>query len=157
MHVDLVGPHGGLQRRMVAFGLVGIEHCVIAHGLVEAILAAKIAADHQRIAGFGMGPCQHPAAGLAKLAGAEMMVQTFDAVGFGQWFRYVTGAIEVGSAIALWIPGLQAYAAGLLVCTMIGALIAHAMVLGLAGGVPALVLGALAAMTLRAYRAQLSR
>ena len=51
------------------------------------------------------------AAGLAKLAGAEMMVQTFDAVGFGQWFRYVTGAIEVGSAIALWIPGLQAYAA----------------------------------------------
>ena len=71
------------------------------------------------------------AAGLAKLAGAEMMVQTFDAVGFGQWLRYVTGAIEVGSAIALWIPGLQAYAAGLLVCTMIGALIAHALVLGL--------------------------
>ena len=97
------------------------------------------------------------AAGLAKLAGAEMMVQTFDAVGFGQWFRYVTGGIEVGSAIALWIPGLQAYAAGLLVFTMIGALIAHAMVLGLAGGLPALVLGALAAMTLRAYRAQLSR
>ena len=97
------------------------------------------------------------AAGLAKLAGAEMMVQTFDAVGFGQWFRYVTGAIEVGSAIALWTPGLQAYAAGLLVCTMIGALIAHAMVLGLAGGVPALVLGALAAITLRAYRAQQSR
>ena len=40
---------------------------------------------------------------------------------------------------------------------MIGALIAHAMVLGLAGGVPALVLGALAAITLRAYRAQQSR
>lgn len=97
------------------------------------------------------------AAGLAKLAGAEMMVQTFDAVGFGQWFRYVTGAIEVGSAIALWLPGLQAYAAGLLVCTMIGALIAHALVLGLASGLPALVLGALAAMILWAYRAQLSR
>lgn len=91
------------------------------------------------------------AAGLAKLAGAEMMVQTFDAVGLGQWFRYVTGAI------ALWLPGLQAYAAGLLVCTMIGALIAHAVVLGLAAGLPALVLGALAAVILWAYRAQLSR
>lgn len=97
------------------------------------------------------------AAGLAKLAGAEMMVHTFDAVGFGQWFRYVTGVIEVGSAIALWLPGLQAYAAGLLVCTMIGALIAHALVLGLAAGLPALVLGALAAVTLWANRAQLSR
>jgi len=81
----------------------------------------------------------------------------FDAVGFGQWLRYVTGAIEVGSAIALWLPGLQAYAAGLLVCTMIGALIAHALVLGLAAGLPAVVLGALAATTLWAYRAQLSR
>ena len=60
------------------------------------------------------------AAGLAKLAGAEMMVQTFDAVGVGQWFRYVTGIIEVGSAILLWVPGFAAYAAGLLVCTMIG-------------------------------------
>ncbi len=97
------------------------------------------------------------AAGLAKLAGAEMMVHTFDAVGLGQWFRYVTGVIEVGSAIALWLPGLQAYAAGLLVCTMIGALIAHALVLGLAAGLPALVLGALAAVTLWANRAQLSR
>ena len=35
------------------------------------------------------------AAGLAKLAGAEMMVGTFDALGVGQWFRYVTGAIEL--------------------------------------------------------------
>ena len=97
------------------------------------------------------------AAGLAKLAGAEMMVHTFDAVGFGQWFRYVTGAIEVGSAIFLWVPGFQAYAAGLLVCTMIGAVIAHALVLGMAAGLPALVLGALAAATLWAYRGQLSR
>lgn len=63
----------------------------------------------------------------------------------------------MGSAIALWLPGLQAYAAGLLVCTMIGALIAHALVLGLAAGLPALVLGALATVILWAYRAQLSR
>ncbi len=31
---------------------------------------------------------------------------TFEALGFGQWFRYVTGLIEVGGAIALWLPGV---------------------------------------------------
>ena len=100
------------------------------------------------------------AAGLAKLAGAEMMVQTFDAVGMGQWFRYVTGAIELGSAILLWVPGFAAYAAGLLMCAMVGALIAHATVLsamGLGAGVPALVLGALAATVLWATKDQLRR
>ena len=45
------------------------------------------------------------AAGLAKLAGADMMVATFDAIGVGQWFRYVTGAIELGAAVLLWVPG----------------------------------------------------
>jgi uncharacterized membrane protein YphA (DoxX/SURF4 family) len=97
------------------------------------------------------------AAGIAKLMGVPMMVATFDAVGVGQWFRYVTGIIEVGSAIVLWVPGYAAYAAGLLVCTMIGALIAHALFLGLATAAPALVLGVLAAVTLYANRAQLSR
>ena len=97
------------------------------------------------------------AAGIAKLMGVEMMVQTFAAVGFGQWFRHVTGAIELGSAIALWVPGLTAYAAGLLVVTMIGALTAHALFLGLATALPAVVLGLLAAATLYANRAQLAR
>ena len=34
-------------------------------------------------------------AGGAKLAGVEMMVMTFDQIGWGQGFRYLTGAIEV--------------------------------------------------------------
>ena len=38
------------------------------------------------------------AAGAAKLIGAPMMVETFDAIGMGQWFRYLTGVIEVGGA-----------------------------------------------------------
>lgn len=96
------------------------------------------------------------AAGGAKLAGVEMMVGTFDAIGWGQWFRYVTGIIEVGAAILLWVPGLQALAAGLLVCTMIGAVIAHLAVLG-PSAVPALVLGLLAAVLLWTHRAQLAR
>ena len=95
------------------------------------------------------------AAGLAKLAGAEMMVATFDAIGIGRWFRYVTGIIEVGSAIVLFIPGLQAIGAALLVCTMTGAVIAHLAILG-PSFVPALILGLLSAAILWRHRDQLS-
>jgi ketosteroid isomerase-like protein len=35
------------------------------------------------------------AAGGPKLAGAPAMVEIFDKVGFGQWFRYFTGLLEV--------------------------------------------------------------
>ena len=43
-------------------------------------------------------------AGGSKLAGAPAMVNLFAAIGWGQWFRYVTGAIEISAAIALMIP-----------------------------------------------------
>jgi hypothetical protein len=45
-------------------------------------------------------------AGRLKLAGAPAMVQLFDAIGLGQWFRYVTGTIKIGSAILLLIASL---------------------------------------------------
>lgn len=94
------------------------------------------------------------AAGGAKLIGAEMMVLTFDAIGWGQWFRYVTGGIEVAAAVLLWVPGLAAVGAALLVATMIGAVIAHLAVLG-PSMVPALVLGVLAALILYRHRDQI--
>ena len=43
-------------------------------------------------------------AGASKLAGVEMMVATFDQIGFGQWFRYIKGIIEIGSVVLLWRP-----------------------------------------------------
>lgn len=83
-------------------------------------------------------------AGFSKLAGVEMMVATYDAIGVGQWFRYVTGIIEVGGAVLLWIPGLIGLGAGLLTATMVGAVLAHVMILG-PSAMPALVLGVLSA------------
>lgn len=91
------------------------------------------------------------AAGLSKLAGVEMMVGTFEAIGWGQWFRYVTGIIEVGSAILLWIPGLIWIGAGLLTCTMACAVLFHIFVLG-PSLVPALILGILSLIVLMSYR-----
>ncbi len=95
------------------------------------------------------------AAGTAKLYGVQMLVDEFGMLGLGQWFRYVTGIIEIGSAILLWVPGLAAYGAGLLCCTMVGALIAHATVLGMGTSAGVFVLGPLAALTLWNNRAQL--
>lgn len=94
------------------------------------------------------------AAGFAKLSGVEMMVATYDALGVGQWFRYVTGIIEIGAAALLWVRGMQAIGAGLLVCTMIGAVLAHVLILG-PSAMPALVLGVLCAIVLFAHRDQL--
>ena len=92
-------------------------------------------------------------AGLAKLAGVEMMVQTYEAIGVGQWFRYVTGLIEIGGAILLWIPGRQLLGSALLFCTMVGATLAHLLILG-PSAVPAVVLGILAAIIAFSHREQ---
>jgi putative oxidoreductase len=69
-------------------------------------------------------------AGASKLAGAEAMVQTFDAIGLGQWFRYLTGGIEVVSAVLLLVPSLAFFGAIVLIPTMIGAVITHVFVVG---------------------------
>lgn len=64
-------------------------------------------------------------AGGSKLAGVPAMVSLFDALGVGQWFRYVTGVIEIASGIALLVPRLAVFGAMLLIPTMIGAIIAN--------------------------------
>ena len=84
-------------------------------------------------------------AGFAKLSGQPMMVETFDKIGLGQWFRYVTGGIEVASAILLLIPRLTPVGAALLVCTMCGAILTHLVLIG-GSPVPAMVLGCFAAI-----------
>jgi uncharacterized membrane protein YphA (DoxX/SURF4 family) len=95
-------------------------------------------------------------AGFAKLAGAEMMVATYDAIGVGQWFRYVTGIIEVGGAALLWLPRRQVLAASVLGGTMFGAVLAHVFILGAAQGVPAVVLGLICTVLIYLHRDQIN-
>ena len=94
------------------------------------------------------------AAGLSKLAGAEQMQQVFGDIGFGQWFRYVTGLIEVAGAALLFVPGLAIYGAGLLICTMIGAVLTHLFLIG-GSALPALVLLAICAAIAWLHREQM--
>ena len=79
-------------------------------------------------------------AGGSKLAGAAAMVALFDAVGVGQWFRYVTGGIEVVSAVALLVPWLAPFGAVALVATMIGAVATHLFIIGGSPALPVLLL-----------------
>ena len=46
------------------------------------------------------------AAGMAKLAGVPFEVQSFAQIGLGQWFRIVTGIVQIVGAFALVYPGL---------------------------------------------------
>src|SRR5437016_8417594 len=84
------------------------------------------------------------AAGSGKLLGSPAMIALFDAVGVGQWFRYVTGSLEVLGALLLVIPGTTAFGAVLLAAVMAGAVMAHLTVLHSAPTAP-LVLFALTA------------
>jgi putative oxidoreductase len=80
----------------------------------------------------------------------------FEAIGIGQWFRYVTGAIEVVSAVALLVPSVAPFGAAVLVATMIGAVATHLLIVGGSPLVPlVLLVGALAVAWAR--RDQLSR
>ena len=94
------------------------------------------------------------AAGGAKLIGVGMMVETFDAIGWGQWFRYVTAFVELGSAALLWVPKTQAVGAGLLTITMICGALFHVLVIG-PSAVPALILAGLCAILVLIHRDQL--
>ena len=69
-----------------------------------------------------------------------MMVAEFELIGLGQWFRYFTGLLEVLGAVALLVPRVAFYGAALLATVMVGALIAHAAILGIAAAAPALIL-----------------
>jgi len=93
-------------------------------------------------------------AGGAKLAGIDTMVMTFDQIGGGQGFRYLTGAIEVICVALLWLPRRQVIGAAVLGGTMVGAVLTHWFILG-PSAVPATVLGLLCAAVLYIHRTQI--
>jgi len=68
--------------------------------------------------------------GFLKLSGNPQMVGTFEAIGLGQWFRYLTGALEVTGALLLLIPRLSGLGALILAGVMVGAVMTHLFVIG---------------------------
>jgi hypothetical protein len=72
----------------------------------------------------------------------------FDRIGLGQWFRYVTGAMQVAGGVLLLIPRTLTLGAALLACTMIGAMAVQVFVLQtpLFAILPAILLGGIIAV-----------
>jgi putative oxidoreductase len=94
------------------------------------------------------------AAGFAKLAGVPYMVELFDQIGLGQWFRLVTGIVEVTGAVALLIHGLASIGGVWLGFTMVFAVATHVFILH-TSPVPAIVLGLLNALVVYLRRDEL--
>ena len=83
--------------------------------------------------------------GTVKLTGSLNTVRLFANIGWGQWFRYFTGAVDVLGGVLVLVSGCAFYGALVLTCT-----VGFAAVLTFAGrihdsAVPPLVLTGLAA------------
>jgi hypothetical protein len=59
-----------------------------------------------------------------------MMVGLFGAIGIGQWFRLVTGTLEVVGALLVLVPATAAFGALLLAVVMVGAVATHLFIVG---------------------------
>ncbi|WZO97662.1 DoxX family protein [Isosphaeraceae bacterium EP7] len=80
-------------------------------------------------------------AGTMKLVGPEMAVKQFELLGLGQWFRYLTGLLEIIAAVLLVLPAWSGFGALLLVPIMIGAAAAHVAVFKDNPAAPLVILG----------------
>jgi uncharacterized membrane protein len=87
----------------------------------------------------GLAAAAFLAAGGAKLTGVPMMVGIYEQIGIGQWFRIVTGVVEVAGAIGLLIPATAGLGGLMLAVTMACAVMTHLFVIG-GSAIPALVL-----------------
>ena len=100
------------------------------------------------------------AAATAKLVEVPMMIDVFDAIGLGQWFRIVTAVVEINGVIGLLTPGLATFGAGWLAVTMFFATLTHLFVLLFVlhtSAAPAALLLALNLVVLWLRREQLQR
>lgn len=59
-----------------------------------------------------------------KLTGTGNTVQYFAAIGWGQWFRFLTGSVDLVGAVLLFVPRWTLYGAIALACSVgLGAVI----------------------------------
>jgi putative oxidoreductase len=79
-------------------------------------------------------------AASGKLLGKPEMVALFETIGVGQWFRYVTGLMELTGAILIVVPRTKFFGAALLSMVMVGAVLTHLFILHSAPTAPAVLL-----------------
>lgn len=95
-------------------------------------------------------------AAAMKLTSQPMMVDEFATIGLGQWFRYLTGALEAIGAIAVLIPAVSGLGALLLLCVDVGAFVAQIAVIH-QDWVHTIVIGAVIGLLVYLQRTQITR
>jgi uncharacterized membrane protein YphA (DoxX/SURF4 family) len=91
------------------------------------------------------------AIGRDKFRPDGMWVRVFELIGFGQWFRYATGILQIGGALLLLVPRTAWVGAAVLACTMLGAVLTDIFVMhSIVAIVPAVLLGIVVTVDLAA-------
>jgi putative oxidoreductase len=77
------------------------------------------------------------AVGVSKLESDPFWVRLFAQIGLGDWFRYLTGVMQVAGGLLFLIPRMVSAAAVLAGSTMVGAVAVHLFVLdtGIGGAI----------------------
>jgi putative oxidoreductase len=115
-----------------------IEHGRSGKGMAQVLTENTQAASDStgKLLNVGLWLLQIGAAGMflmvgfLKLAGNPQLVGLFEMIGLGQWFRYLTGTLEVAGAILLLIPRLSGLGALMLAGIMICAVVTHVFIVG---------------------------
>lgn len=86
--------------------------------------------------------------GASKFDETSYWVKLFNQIGFGQWFRYLTGILQVMGAVLVLVPRTFLIGIGILACTMAGATAVWIVRFGAPGNavIPAVILVALIAI-----------
>jgi putative oxidoreductase len=79
-------------------------------------------------------------AASGKLLGHADMVALYGVIGVGQWFRIVTGLLELTGAVLIVVPRTKFFGAALLGTIMVGAVLTHLFILHSAPTAPAVLL-----------------
>lgn len=95
-------------------------------------------------------------ASSVQLMGQPEMVRLFEAVGIGQWLRYITGILQLAGAVLIVVPKTRSVGAALLVAIMLGAIATHLFILRNAPTAP-LVLLLLSSFVVWGRRRELAR
>ena len=56
--------------------------------------------------------------GIEKLTGTMGTIPFFDAIGWGQWFRYFSGALDTAGALLILVPRWTSLGALIITCTV---------------------------------------
>jgi putative oxidoreductase len=56
--------------------------------------------------------------GIEKLTGTMGTIPFFDAIGWGQWFRYFSGALDTAGALLILVPRWTSLGAFIITCTV---------------------------------------